>query len=209
MKKRLGIVLGLSFLFISVAPALAEIRWGCEVHGLYSFNYDTELKADWQTWDEGNAAGGGASLVLDLFRNVKVDFGFDYLKADLKKTPEWLTSSETTLVPVSAALRVGAPLGLFFIYTGGGIGYSFNDVKSNYSSDIKVENCFTYFFLLGLEAAVGEMGSEKLFRETFENVALRGELRFNWMEPELKWFTTNLDWQYNYMQLRAGLVLYF
>jgi len=200
---------GFILFFFSAFLARAEIRWGCEVHGLFAFVYDAEVKSDWQTWDEENAYGGGASLVLDLSRNVKLDFGLDYLEAGLDPTPSWLSSAEMTLIPVSLAARIGIPVDLFFLYAGGGIGYSFNEVETGHSPDIKVYDSFTYFAFLGLEAVVGEMGSEKLFRETFRNVALRGEIRFNWMEPELKWYAEKEDWTYNYMQLRAGLVFYF
>jgi len=93
---------------------------------------------------------------------------------------------------VTGTLRIGIPVeDVAFIYGGGGAGYTF--IKD--APDDALDDSITYH-------ACG--GAELFFNE---NIGVRGEFRYIWLEPEYK--NTNIKEKLNHMQVRSGLVVYF
>lgn len=188
MRKLLCCLLGISLVLLIGTASFAQTS-GLEIHGLYAFNAD----GDWEGADErdfDNTWGLGGSFVFCLNQNVKLDIGADYFAWEYKGS-----SDKLTLIPITATLRVGGNLDMVFVYGGGGIGYSFNDTDQ---SGADIDDSLIYHFCGGVELGLSEQ------------IALRGELRYNLIEPEYEETGVNKgDLNLNHMQFRAGLALYF
>ena len=192
MKKLVCLMAAAALVLLAGSAVWAQPKAGLDLHGIYGFNYsddDQELEKGW---------GGGASLVLCLGEFVKLDLGGDYIRPEIKD----MKDSYVQMIPVAGTLRIGGNLDIIYLYVGGGAGYSFNDLDLDDSAmedAVDLEDCFTYH-------ACG--GAEIFFSP---QIALRGEFRYVWMEPELKVKATGdkEDWNMNHMQARAGINLYF
>ena len=193
MKKWLCLALALGAALALGSVSRAQTA-GLEAHGLYAFGFDGTAK-DLGDDDIANAFGFGGSFVFCLGEYVKVDVGGDWVKTK----DEDLDNSKITLIPVTAALRVGGHLDMVYAYVGGGAGYSFNSfnatsaVKSDFGSDVKLQDAPIYFALAGAEIGLSEQ------------LVLRGEFRYNWLQPELNAFGVKEDVNFDHMQVRAGL----
>lgn len=190
MKKVVCLMAAAALVLLAGSAVWAQPKAGLDLHGIYGFNYsddDAELEKGW---------GGGASLVLCLGEFVKLDLGGDYIRPEIKDVDD----SYVQMIPVAATLRIGGNLDVIYIYGGGGAGYSFNDTDFDVADDDwDLEDCFTYHACGGAEIYLSPQ------------IALRGEFRYVWMEPELKFKPTGdkADWNMNHMQVRAGLGIYF
>ena len=199
MKKWLCLALALGAALALGSVSRAQTA-GLEAHGLFAFGFDGTAK-DRGDDDIANAFGFGGGMVFCLGEYVKVDVGGDWVKTK----DEDLDNSKITLIPVTAALRVGGHLDMVYAYVGGGAGYSFNSfnatsaVKSYFGSDVKLKDAPIYFALAGAEIGLSEQ------------LVLRGEFRYNWLNPDLE--LTDYDYKTNvnldHMQLRVGFGLYF
>lgn len=184
--------MGVSMIFCLGSIASAQ-SVGIDLHGIYGFQFsddDAELEKGW---------GGGASLVLCLGDYVKLDLGGDYMRPEVKDA----SKNYVTLIPVTGTLRIGPQLGPVYIYGGGGAGYSFNglDWENDLDKDFDLEDCFTYHACGGLEVSFTES----------KQIGIRGEYRYVWMKPDLKYKPTGdkEEWKMDHMQARAGLFINF
>jgi len=191
MRSMLVAVIGLA-LAVSVGPAVFAQNTGLELHGLYAFGFNDEIKYGSHADD---TFGGGASFVFCLGENVKLDLGGDYFKPEAKNNSD----QKAQLIPVTGTLRVGVPLEMVYLYAGGGAGYSFNEYDGPGDDVLELEDCFTYH-------ACG--GGEFMFNE---NIGLRGEFRYVWLKSEWKEKSSGdkIDVKFDHMQVRAGLMFYF
>ena len=103
------------------------------------------------------------------------------------------------MLPLTVGVRAGPNVDFAFLYAGAGIGYSYNNASGG-SDWISLKDCMTYYACLGAEIGLTE------------NLALRPELRYIWIKPELHvglfggW---EEDWKLDHFQGRFGLSLYF
>ncbi len=206
MKFWICLIMGGGLLLFLAGPAPAQ-RAGFELHGLYAFSFDGQAEGGGKD-NLSDTGGAGASFVFPLGPYVKFDVGADWLQTENRD----LDNSEIRLIPVVGALRAGIPLQGFYLYGGAGAGYSINHLElrgdarhlfpeqGRYNPEL--DNELIYFVLAGGEAALSD------------SVSLRGEFRYNWHRPDLKWedwtgaeekTRINLD----HMQVRLGAVLYF
>ncbi len=197
MKRILTITAACGVMALTAAPAFSQV--GLEIHGLYAFNFDAEIGG--VEIEPDDVFGGGASVVFKLGRVGRIDLGGDYLRT----TVGGAVSNDVTLIPVTAALRLGVPIKeALFLYVGGGAGWSFNDIDSRF---VKLKDGLVYFGCGGIEVNLGAA------------VALRGEFRYLWHNPDIEFrageiglteqFGRSTDFQLDHMQARAGLVFWF
>lgn len=192
MMKRL---IGLAAAAIGAAGLAASshaLGVGLEAHGLYAFNFHDE---DDLGYSLENAFGGGLSLAFALHENVRLDFGLDYFNPHNEDNSDW----DVEFIPVCLGLRFGGHLEKIFLYGGGGAGYSFNWRTLAWGDEGDFENSMIYFVCGGAEIALAGP------------LALRGELRYNWLRPELSFDgpRDDEDLNFDHLQVRAGVGLNF
>jgi hypothetical protein len=191
MKKWLCLALAASGALAVGSVSRAQTA-GIEAHGLFAFGFDGEVEGVGDS-DLDNGGGFGGGVVFNLSEFVKADVGGDWIRTEYKDVDK----ADVTLIPVTAALRVGGNLDMLYAYIGGGAGYSFNDIDV---SGLKLKDAPIYFALVGSEIELGEL------------VVLRGEFRYNWIRPDLEvtgFGDDEAEIKLDHMQFRLGLGLYF
>ena len=187
MKKLIRLAMGAACVCLTAGSSFA-VESELEAHGLYAFGFnDDDTSGDYVE----NTFGGGAAFVIEPHKNIKLDLGADYFRTEHKLNSD----AKYQFIPITAAFRFGSTLEGIFIYAGAGVGYSFNsyDESGISSSDIDLDDSMIYFACGGAEFGL----SEKLY--------IRGEFRYNWLRPELKWFGSKVDLEFDHMQMRAGI----
>ena len=186
MSKWYMVGLGSVLMLLLVSASPAQTTGGFEFHGLTAFGVDGDAGRFGEK-DFDVTLGFGASFVVALNEYVKLDFGGDYYALE-----ENDSKKDLAVIPLCAAIRIGGNLDLVYVYGGGGIGYSFNDYDL---PGWELDDSMIYFLCAGVEFGLNE------------TLALRGELRYNWLKPELKSEATGEsdDWNLNHMQFRLGL----
>lgn len=192
MMKLVCLILGLSLLLLGGNGVSAPV-FGIEVHGLYAFNFDRQRLGGFELEPDA-AFGGGATLVICPHPNFKLDLGADYLKPEGKGDQ---AGNYIQLIPVTAGVRAGVNLSLVFLYGGGGIGYSFNELDLKMLKGLEIEDGLIYFACGGAELALSG------------HFSIRSEFRYNWLEPELKSRSEKADWSLDHMEGRVGMAFYF
>lgn len=191
MKKLIFLAAG-AFGTACLAASSFALGVGLEAHGLYAFSFHDDADAGYSLDD---TFGGGGALVFTVHENVKLDFGLDYFNPHNEDNSDW----DVEFIPICAALRFGGYLGKAFLYVGGGAGYSFNWRTLAWGDEGNFDNSMIYFACGGAE--FGLTGS----------LSLRGELRYNWLRPELtfKGPRDDEDMNFDHLQVRAGVGLNF
>jgi len=165
---------------------------GIEAHGLFAFGFDGELEGVGDS-DLDNGGGFGGSVVFHLNEFMRAEVGGDWIRTEYKD----IDQADVTLIPVTAALRVGGDLDILYAYVGGGAGYSFNDIDV---SGLKLKDAPIYFAMVGSEIGLTDL------------LVLRGEFRYNWHRPDLEatgFGDDEAELKLDHMQFRLGFGLYF
>ncbi|HOO77319.1 MAG TPA: outer membrane beta-barrel protein [bacterium] len=167
---------------------------GLEAHGLYAFNFNDD---DFGSGNEpDNVFGGGGSLVFCLGNFVKLDLGADYFKPESK----FSSDMKFQFIPVAGTLRLGGTVAeVLYLYVGGGGGWSFNEYDGPDDDVFELEDSFTYHGCGGAELFLSPQ------------IAIRGEFRYVWMRPDLKFKPSGdkEEIKFDHMQVRAGVAFYF
>ncbi|MDP8213881.1 MAG: OmpW family outer membrane protein [Candidatus Euphemobacter frigidus] len=180
---------------------------GFDLHGIYAFKFDGESGAFGQDRYE-DVVGGGATFFFAFIPAVRVEFGADWIETKNKD----LDNSRLKISPLTAALRLGYPVGRFYSYLGGGLGYTIYRLRTTGDADrdlarrgiydLNVANDLSYFAMAGVELVVSE------------HIGVRAEYRYCWMRTELKyddWLGNDEEEDLNldHQEIRCGLVVYF
>lgn len=171
-------------------------RVGLALHGIFVPGFSGKMRD--LTWggvgdldmDFDRTFGGGASLVFPLGELGRFDIGADFLPHKWKED----SRLKIRMIPVTAAFRLGVPLGdILFLYGGGGGGYSFNEFKVPGFSESGGD--FIYFACGGVEIQLSP------------EISLRGEGRYYWHEYDA--FEDLASVKLDHFQMRTGMVFWF
>ncbi len=206
MRLALSISLVLTLFFIGSFYSFAQ-PYGFEAHGIYAYDFNGEAGAFGQDKLD-DVFGGGATFFFSFIPAVRVEFGADWIKTK----DEDLDDSPLQISPLTAALRLGLPLGRFYIFGGGGLGYAIcrlqptDEIESYYAArgvyDLSVSNDLIYFAMAGAEFVISE------------HIGVRAEYRYSWLRTELRYDDylgsgERQDLNLDHQQIRTGLVVYF
>ncbi len=163
---------------------------GISFHGIFIPKFSATLRERGfsEDVDISRAIAGGASFMFKLGEAGRLELGGDYIPLKLDED----SSVKLRLIPATASLRFGIPIGdsLFFYGAGGG-GYSFNELRVG--GEKETGGGLVIFAGGGLEVALGS------------HVSLRGEARKFWH----KWDVEGVDVELDHIQARASMIFWF
>ncbi|HOO77320.1 MAG TPA: outer membrane beta-barrel protein [bacterium] len=184
-------VLAAGLLVFAAGSVPAQV--GVEAHGLYTFEYSN---ADISTNEE---FGGGASLAWKICPYFRIDAGADYYGPKVRGCQYAPDDLRAEFIPVTIGAGVGGFITEgFYLFMGGGTGWSFNHLKHGDGSDLK--DGIVWFAYGMLEFFLTD------------NLALQAQYRYTWLRADLKNLDFDLehkDLNFDHMEARLGLAFYF
>jgi len=141
--------------------------------------------------------GVGAGLTWKICKYLRLDIAADYYKPKSRCSISE-EQDKIRFIPVTAGLAVGGPVtDWWFLYFGGGTGWSFNDGDAD---DMEIKDSWVWF-------AYGLM---EFFID--EHLAIQAEYRYTSIRPDVKYKPADIlekDVSFDHMEVRLGLAFYF